>query len=533
MAALDLLTATAGDLEAALSDGRLTSENLVSEYLSRIEKYNGYLRAVISTPPKRHVLKIARDLDLERAAGQVRGPLHGIPIILKDNIGTDPELGMETTAGTFALVGSRVAREAPLSRQLQDAGAIIIGKGNLSELSNYRGFQMPCGWSAVGGLTQSPFVTGGKIWDDGYGGHSSPGGSSSGSCVAVVAGLSPISIGTDTNGSLLMPATRNDVFSLKPTLGLISQEGICPISIEFDSAGPIARDPRDIAILMDILVDPSQNAKPAGGYMKSVTGSFDGMRIGVLDPKHWHLPGAMAVPNIEVERQQERDILAAYDALRSAGAEVKDVEIASLDGLEANGLSQIARVMNSGFKKDFEAYLESLEVSKVRTLDEVIQFMRDHAEVEMPKESPNMTRLEGAAKFKLSETERRRAIEAMRDFGQRQAIDLCLEQYGVDVIIGPADSKIGDYYTAAGYPMAVLPLTYLDFNQRPFGVCALASKYQEGTLIHLMSAWAALFNKSRRVPTCLRGYPEDMFSHRDEGDLEIGKTGLERTESGN
>ncbi|KAI0536965.1 hypothetical protein GGR58DRAFT_527840 [Xylaria digitata] len=206
-----------------------------------------------------------------------------------------------------------------------------------------------------------------------------------------------------------------------------------------------------------------------------------------------------------------RDIINAYDALRNAGAEVKIIEIAPLNGLEVDRMSHIARVINSGFKTELEAYLRSLETSKVRTLNNVMEFMRSHADVELPK-----------------------AIQAMRDFGQRQAIDYCLKQYGVDAILSPADSEIDDYYTAVGkkhlsdsitllsilmpaplycctgYPMTSLPLSYLDFNCRPLGIRALASKYQEGTLIQLISAWTSLFGKRRQVPACLRGYPEEQ-----------------------
>ncbi|EMR65888.1 putative glutamyl-trna amidotransferase subunit protein [Eutypa lata UCREL1] len=269
---------------------------------------------------------------------------------------------------------------------------------------------------------------------------------------------------------------------MKPTLGLIPQQGICPICLEFDSAGPIARSPRDIALLMDVLVDPSQNAKPDGGYASKITGSFDGIRIGVLDPKEWHLPPIVAVPNSEVYKQQDETIAKAYEALRQAGALVKEVQI------EPEVLT--VTPLDSGFKKDFEGYLQDLENLPLHIT-----------------ESPNLTRLEGAAEFSLSAAERRKAIEDMRDFGRRRAIDKCLEEYGVDVIIGPADSEIDDYYSAAGYPMAVMPLSYFDFNKRPFGVCALASRNQEGVLIQLMSAWAKMLKCERRLPTWLNGDP--------------------------
>ncbi|KAK5652964.1 hypothetical protein OQA88_9444 [Cercophora sp. LCS_1] len=450
MAELNFLTATIGDLEKSLADGSTTSEQIVTRYLNRIDAYNGYLHAIISTPSPRE----------------------------KDNIATDPALGMETTAGTYALVGSRVKRSAVLAKQLQDAGAIILAKANLGELSNFRGLRMPAGWSAVGGLTQSPYVVGGKKWDDGFGGHSASGGSSSGSCVAVAAGLAPAAVGTDTNGSILMPATRHDVYAMKPTLGLISRDGICPICLEFDSAGPIARHPRDIALLMDAMVDPENpHAKPGGSYTAKLTRSFDGLRIGVLDPREWHLPSVVAVPNEAVNNEFDREISNAYDKLRFLGVTVKEVRIASPDELEVDGMSQIGRAMVSGFRHDFEDYLKNLDVSKVRSLEDVMAFMKENTGLEFPPESPNMQRLETAAKFSLPTDVRAAAIEDMRDWGRRRAVDKCLKEYDVDIILGPADSEMDDLYSAAGYPMANLPLSYSSFNGRPFGLCATASQY--------------------------------------------------------
>ncbi|KAF5536939.1 amidase family [Fusarium phyllophilum] len=509
MPELDLLTATAVDIAKALEAGTVSSEALVQQYLNRIHKYNGYLHAIIATTPTEIILPMARSLDDERAQGRVRGPLHGVPIILKDNIATDPKLGMDTTSGTYALVGSKVGESAPLAKQLQDAGVLILGKGNLSASSadsEVSGVQMPCGWSAIGGLTQSPFVIGGKKWDDGFGGHSSAGGSSSGPCVAVAAGLAPMSVGTDTNGSILLPATRGDVFAMKPTLGLISQKGIVPICLEFDSAGPIARCAQDIAALMDVMVDHSfDDKKPPGGYSSKVTGSLEGIKLGVLNPKNWNLPSAVATPVPSIQKQQHDEISAVYHKLRASGATVKEVEIASLDGLEVDGIGLIGQVMNSGFKPDFEAYLESLESSQVRTLGQVMQFMKSHADLEFPPESPNMSRLEMAENFVISSEAREEAIRKMRDFGRNQAIDKCLQDNEIDVILGPADSEIDDYYSAAGYPMACLPLSYCDYNMRPFGICALASEYQEGVLVQLMSAWDGAVERKRVLPRCLEG----------------------------
>ena len=310
MAKLNVLTATATDLKKAYEEGSLTTESTVIAYLHQISTYNGYLHAMIATAPEKLLLERATLLDKERLDGKIRGPLHGIPVIIKDNMATHPDLGMETTAGTFALVGSRVRDGASAINQLYEAGAIIIGKANLSELSNFRGFQMPGGWSAVGGLTQSPYVVGGKRWDDGFNGHSSTGGSSSGSCSSVAAGFAPVSIGTDTNGSILVPATRHDVYALKPTLGLISQDGICPISSDFDSAGPIAKCATDIAILMDALVDPNRSSEiPQGGYTPYLTKSFNGIRIGVLNPSEWRMPPATLFPVASAEAQMVNTLI--------------------------------------------------------------------------------------------------------------------------------------------------------------------------------------------------------------------------------
>ncbi|OAR02108.1 hypothetical protein LLEC1_05478 [Akanthomyces lecanii] len=525
MVPFNVLTATVTDIEELLNNGTLTSEVVVAEYLKQIDRYNGYLHAVLAIAPKQLLIERARFLDQERAAGRVLSPLHGIPLLIKDNIATHPDLGMDTTAGTLALVGSRVPESAPCVaqtfpplevvdeadyRKLQAAGAIILAKANLSVNVPFAaiGLHMPTGWSAVGGLTQSPYVIGGKRWDDGFGGHSAAGGSSSGSCAGVAAGFAPAALGTDTNGSILMPATRHDVYAMEPTLGLISQDGICPISFDFDSAGPIARSARDIAILMDVLVDRKQAKNiPNGTYTSHLTGTFDGIRLGVLEPKEWHMPAIAVTPNKEVDEQQDADVAAAYESLKSLGAIVKQVEVASLDELVVDGMSQIQRVMDSRFRQAINSYLSKLEGSKVQTLDQLMQFMRDNAKQEMPPESPNMTRLEMAAAFNITEHEYQDALADMRDFGRRRAVDKCLKEYGVDIILGPGDSRINELYASAGYPMAVVPLSYASFNGRPLGMCAVSTANQEGFLIQFMSAWQAHFNTERQLPTWIGGDP--------------------------
>ncbi|KAI0857301.1 putative glutamyl-tRNA amidotransferase subunit A [Xylaria cubensis] len=506
----NVLTATATDLEDLLSRGKVTSEQVVDHYLQQIKAYNGYLHAVISVAPRDILVARSRQLDEERSKGQVRGPLHGIPILIKDNIDTHPDLGMETTVGTYALVGAKVRDSAAHVKQLEDAGAIVIGKANLSELSNFRGLRMPTGWSAVGGLTESPYVVGGKRWDDGHGGHSAVGGSSSGSGAGVAAGFAPVSIGTDTNASILLPATRNDAYALKPTLGLVSQDGICPISSDFDSAGPFARCARDIAILMDAMVDRDKAFNiPNGTYTSELTGVFQGFRIGVLDPSEWHLDPIMTYPNKSFDDQVDREVYDVYEKLKSLGVVVKNATLPPLKELEVNGMSQIQRVMDSQFQATLESYLQGLDESKVRTLPEMMQFLRDHADLEFPPESPNMKRLETSLSFKISDEEYRKALADVREFGREKSIDKCLKENGVDIILGRADSDINEYYVSAGYPMAVLPLSYAKLNGRPFGMCAIAAAHQEGLLIRFMSAWEKVFNKERQLPTWIGGDPSD------------------------
>ncbi|KAI0141615.1 putative glutamyl-tRNA amidotransferase subunit A [Xylariaceae sp. FL1272] len=540
MPQFNVLTSTATDLEDLLNKGEATSEQIVLEYLRQIETYNGYLHAVISIAPREILLARSRQLDEERSGGKIRGPLHGIPILIKDNTNTHPDLGMGTTSGTYALVGSRVRGNAAHVEQLIAAGVIVIGKTNLSvswhtlpqiktiyawkvrlnkkqELSNYRGSNMPSGWSAVGGLTQSPYVVGGKRWNDGCVGHSAPGGSSSGSCVGVAAGFAPIATGTDTNASLRSPATRNDVYALKPTVGLVSQDGICPISSDFDSAGPVARCARDIATILDAMVTPDETyGIPNETYTSELTGTFKGFRTGVLDPSEWHLDSDETFHNQSFDDQVDHAVKEVYKKLKLLGVVVKDVSLPPVEELKVDGTSQLQRVMDSQFQATLESYLQELETSNVHTLSELIQYMRDHPDLEFPEDmkglrlgdgKPNMKHLEAALSSKTSKEEYKKALEDVREFGRNKSTDKCLRENSVDIILGRADSNMNDYYVAAGYPMAILPLSYAKSNGRPFGVCAIASAYQEGLLIRFMSAWEKVFNRNRQLPTWIGGHP--------------------------
>src|SRR5260221_1983991 len=304
--------ATIPQLEALMASGALTSRALTLAYLQRINRLNPLLNAVIETNP--NAVDIATQLDNERRSGQIRGPLHGIPLLLKDNIATGDQL--QTTAGSLALLGSRVPADAPLPSRLRAAGAIILGKANLSEWANFRGFA-PCpsswtclnGWSGRGGFTQNPYALTGTAC-----------GSSSGSAVATATNLCAAAVGTETDGSITCPASNNLIVGLKPTVGLISQDGIIPIAHSQDTAGPMGRTVTDVAILLGALQTPFGSVAghnlPREYTQFLNRGALRGARIGV-DRRFFTLDFGGEPPFDAVAEH-------AIDVMRSLGATIVD-----------------------------------------------------------------------------------------------------------------------------------------------------------------------------------------------------------------
>ncbi|ATY58913.1 amidase family [Cordyceps militaris] len=475
--------------------------NLVKLYMERIETYNGYLRAVIGTPPTHLLLEAATKLDDERAQGKVRSSMHGIPILIKDNIATHPDMGMDTTAGSFALAGSRPKKSAELVERLIEAGAIILGKANLSELSYFKGEDQICGWSAVGGQSQSAYARGGIQEDDTPGGHSSPGGSSSGPAIAVSAGLAPVSIGTETAASLISPASKAALYTIKPTVNLISQQGIVLISSLADSAGPMTKSVLDLANLMDILVDPAKTSIPDGGYKSVLTNTWADLKVGVLDPAKWGSSDSWTKPDAGATKQMSEAFDSAYALIQSQAKSFhKFVPLVLPDALSIDGELAHRKLFTGHFKKDFEAYLKSLDFSHIKSLEELVQYNRDHAERELPPRYPLQDRLEKALADKSTAEELEEALLLARKVARDEGIDKILREYDLDVIIGPAESPMPTIACASGYPIASLPLGYLDFNGRPFGMAAVASGHQEAVLIKVQSAWEATFPPRQPPP---------------------------------
>lgn len=288
----DPMVMTATELQDIMEQRILTSVEIVDTYLRQIDQHNRrgrQLRALISVAPKHQLFAIAQFLDNERIEGKVRGPLHGVPIVLKDNIMTDPRLGMDTTVGSYAFVGAKPKKNATIVDRLIRKGMIIIGKANMTEFCGLKTPLMPPGWSAVGGQCKSPFVSrhitkGNLKWE-----LSAPGGSSTGSAVSVAAGFSALAVGTDTIGSLITPANRASLYALKPTPGEVPMDGIFSLSSTFDSPGGMARSATDLVHLMNTMMMPSDyeyGSKAAGWYYK-LNDSWDGLRVGFAAPAVW------------------------------------------------------------------------------------------------------------------------------------------------------------------------------------------------------------------------------------------------------
>ncbi|TAQ88680.1 hypothetical protein B7494_g3015 [Chlorociboria aeruginascens] len=458
---VSVVDADVKSLQKFLQSGSVKSTALVDAYLAQIDRHDGYLHAMLSMPTRESIKNIAIALDEERAAGKVRSPVHGIPVIIK----------------------------------LVAAGMIILGKANLSELSNFRGKLLTSGWSALGGQCQSPYVRGGVVPGDSTDGHSNPSGSSSGSAVVVAAGYSPISVGTETYGSLVCPANRASLYTLKPTIGLISQTGIIPVSHTMDSAGPMAKTPYDIAAFLDMLREDGTPGFPDGGYTTVLPCSMDKISVATVDYTEWIFPAEYIKPDENATEQMK-----AYDKIKSVARKYSDrVPLIKPETFLLNGKSSMEMVTLTDFRHDFQKYLDDLESRPIDSLQELIDFNREHADVELP---PGMfwPLLIYVDILTRCEKEYGAHLANLRQMSRDKGIDYILKNYDADVIIGPADSTLMTLASAAGYPVASLPLGYLDLNGRAFGIAALAGQHQEATLIRFMDAWDSTFHPHKPPP---------------------------------
>jgi len=442
------------DLRKLMARRKLSSVELTKAYLHRIEELDPTLHSVIETNPD--ALAIARRRDRERREGDVRGPLHGIPILLKDNIATDDR--METTAGSLALVGSQVPRDAVVAARLRAAGAVILGKANLSEWANFRGFipeNFPAGlflngWSARGGFTRDPYVL---DWD--------PCGSSSGSGVAPAANLCAAAIGTETDGSVVCPAGNNGVVGLKPTLGLVSQRGIIPIAHSQDTAGPMARSVTDVAILLNAMKSPFGRVKEhhvPRDYTRFLRrGALKKARIGV--DRRLFDTAYFADPDLNVVTEQALEVMA------SLGATIVD-PVDAPDPF-AFGDAELT-VLFYEFKVDIAKYLKPLRHTSMRTLADLIAFNKEHCAEEMTYFGQELFEI-AEATTGLDDPVYRDARRLCIDLTRRNGIDKVMREHRLDAIVAPTYSFGSSSPAVAGYPNISLP-TGVTADGRPGGI---------------------------------------------------------------
>jgi len=447
-------------LQGLMASGRLTSRELTLGYLQRIAQLNPLLHAVIETNPE--AAAIAARRDGERRAGFLRGPLHGIPILVKDNIATRDT--MQTTAGSLALVNSRVPGDAPIVSRLRAAGAVILGKANLSEWANFRGFA-PIdfnGWSARGGKTRDPCLL-----------SFDPCGSSSGSAAAPAANLCAAAVGTETDGSVVCPSTNCLVFGLKPTLGLLSQDGIIPIGHSQDTAGPIARTVTDVAILLGVMQTPF--GPVLGHTLPSDYTSFldrhslAGKTIGVdqryLTPDYFGQPDIIEVFN------------RGLDAIAALGATVVSCDTGDI---YAYGSDEFT-VLLMEFKVQIAEYLAGLSHTSMRTLSDLIAFNLRHCPAEMPYYGQELFEIADSTSGDLTDPAYLTARANCVLLSRAQGIDQVLST-GIDAIVAPSYSFASTPAAVAGYPDIAIPVG-LTAEGKPAGMWMYAGFLQEPKLL--------------------------------------------------
>jgi amidase len=489
---------TLRDAQAAMASGRLSARRLTEMYLERIERIDRRgpaLNSVIETNPD--AASIAEALDRERKAGRTRGPLHGVPVLIKDNIDTADR--METTAGSLALVGAKPASDAFIVKRLRDAGAVILGKTNLSEWANFRSTHSSSGWSGRGGQTHNPYAL-----------DRNPCGSSSGTGAAVSANLALVGIGTETDGSIVCPSGTCGIVGIKPTLGLVSRSGIIPIAHSQDTAGPMARTVADAAALLKTLIalDPTDPVPWKGlrpSWTQDFTNSLDpaglrGARIGV------------ARKFFGFNDQVDKLMADAIEVMKREGATVVDpADIPTHGKFDAPEFE----VLLFEFKADLNKYLAGLTPGDhPRTLKDLIDFNERNRDREMPYFGQELfTKAE--AKGPLTDPAYMKALRSSKLLSQAQGIDAVMIKNRLDAVIAPTggpawttDLVNGDHFTGgsstpaavAGYPNVQVPAGYV--YGLPVGVSFFGRAFTEAKLIRLAYAYEQA-TKHRKPPRLL------------------------------
>ncbi|MGB7606189.1 MAG: amidase family protein [Lutisporaceae bacterium] len=461
--------ATIRQMAAAMKEGRLNSKTLVLLYLRRIaelDKSGPKLNSIIEINPD--ALHIAEALDRERDLTGARSVLHGIPVMIKDNINTNDK--MHTSAGSLALAENYTPYDAFLVEKLREAGAIIFAKTNLTEFANFMTENMANGYSSRGGQTLNPYGFG--IFDTG--------GSSAGSSVAVAANLCAVSVGTETSGSIISPASSNSIAGIKPTLGMISRTGIIPLAHSQDTAGPIARTIEDAAILFGFMlgIDPSDpvtfvsKGKTVSDYTQYLDkNGLSGTRIGI--PQYIYK---------DMEENEKEMMQCCIDEIKQLGAEVvEDKNIDAYDEIHNYD------VLTYEFKSDINAYLSTLgESTKVKTLKDIIDFNNAHPEETLKYGQTILVQCEKTSGT-LTEPEYIHAKLQDLRLSQTEGIDLYIKENNLDAMLFPSTAGVS-IAAKAGYPSVTVPAGYCQ-DGTPFGITFSAGAFSEAKLIKLAYAY--------------------------------------------
>jgi len=486
----ELEEATIEKLQNKMKSGEYSSRSITQIYLDRIarvDKGGFLLNSIIELNPE--ALAIADELDQERKNGKVRGSMHGIPVLIKDNIDTADK--MQTTAGSIAMEGNIAKTDAFIVKQLRDAGAVILGKTNLSEWANFRSDRSSSGWSSRGGQTKNPYIL-----------DRSPCGSSSGSGAAVAANLCAVAVGTETNGSIACPASMNGVVGIKPTVGLLSRSGIIPISATQDTAGPLTRTVADAAILLGVLsaIDPKDKVTEESKGQENIDytkfldkNGLKGKRIGI---EKSFLKKHEAIDSL---------LHTALEQMKKAGAEIIETDFIKLK--DTDGAETV--LLEYEFKDGVNKYL-STSNAKIKSLEELIAFNKKNEGKAMPHFKQE-TLESSQARGDLSSAEYLAALEKITNV--RKQIDSELEKNKLDALCGPAtgpawciDPVNGDFWTGygsygpaalAGYPSITLPMG--NVKELPVGISFLGKAYDETGLISIAYAYEQA-SRNRTIP---------------------------------
>jgi len=366
-----------------------------------------------------------------------------------------------------------------------------LGKASLTELGNFKGDNITSGWSAFGGQTQTAYVKGGVKYKEMRLGHSAPGGSSSGSAVGVSAGYSPLSVGTEADGSLCTPASRAALFGMKPTVGSTPMDGVMVISTSYDTLGAMAKTVGDLATMIEYIQEGSKHIEvPLGGYQSFFQNNWSGLRLGCVDPAKWFLPPGLVTPIEEVENQMKSAIEDALKQITANGGEV----VYSIDLPHPVDLwGMMGTVLNYEARSVVETYLSTRDDPAMNSLEDIINFNIEHADLELPEEYPNQNVLLKAANHNITSSEYNEAKSLLQKNALREGLEKVMKQNNLDAVIGPSDGPLASIAAMCGSPVATMPLGRLELNGRPFGLSVTALPKQDTALFRVMSAFEATF----------------------------------------